>query len=184
MVSAIEFAVRDSAGGIQRGMVGSEAASNILRATPGDSISLNIARESVAGYDQVGSDLVVTLVDGHTIVISNYFADTNSGNHLYLSAGGEISEVLISPSGNGPLYADYGPVEGWDKWSPLDDLHFATSDPMPSWPWPNSPPACCNSFLDFWVGPWICSQPVPLRSRSLAATVITSLRPSILPGSC
>ena len=72
----------------------------------------------------------MTLVDGQTIVISNYFADTNSGNHLYLSADGEISEVLISPSGNGPLYADYGPIEGWDKWSPLDDLRFATSDPV------------------------------------------------------
>lgn len=129
MVSAIDFAVRDVAGGSQRGTVAGEGQGNFIQVGSGDSVSLNLSRASVVGYEQQGGDLVVALSDGRKIVLSGYFDEAAGDvNHLYLSDNGTITEVIISETGDGMLFADYGPVQGWDKWSPLDDLRFAEAD--------------------------------------------------------
>lgn len=129
MVSAIEFAVRSSAGGTQHGTVAGEGQGNFIQVGSGDSVSLNLARSSIVAYEQQGNDLLVKLADGRTVVLSGYFAHGDGAmNHLYLSSDSQITEVVINGTGNGPLYADYGPVQGWEKWSPLDDLRFANAD--------------------------------------------------------
>lgn len=129
MVSAIQFAVRNSAGGTQHSSVAGDGQSNFIQVGSGDSVSLNLSRSSVVAYEQQGGDLVVKLVDGRSIVLSGYFNEApGDTNHLYLSSEGEIVEVFLEDSGNGLLYADYGPVSGWSKWSPLDDLRYTTSD--------------------------------------------------------
>lgn len=129
MVSAIDFAVRDVAGGSQRGTVAGEGQGNFIQVGSGDSVSLNLSRASVVGYEQQGGDLVVALSDGRKIVLSGYFDEAAGDvNHLYLSDNGTITEVIVSETGDGMLFADYGPVQGWDKWSPLDDLRFAEAD--------------------------------------------------------
>jgi len=129
MVSAIDFAVRDVAGGSQRGTVAGEGQGNFIQVGSGDSVSLNLSRASVVGYEQQGGDLIVALSDGRKIVLSGYFDEAAGDvNHLYLSDNGTITEVVLSETGDGMLFADYGPVQGWEKWSPLDDLRFAEAD--------------------------------------------------------
>lgn len=133
MVSAVQFAVRDHAGAVQHGSVAGTGG-NFIQVASGDSISLNIARSSVVGYEQHGQDLMVKLADGQTVVLNGYFNPAPGEiNHLYLSSDGEVTEVMIHGGTEGVLAADYGPVHGWDKWSPLDDLRFAEAgalDPM------------------------------------------------------
>lgn len=129
MVSAIEFAVRSSAGGTQHGTVAGEGQGNFIQVGSGDNVSLNLARSSILAYEQQGNDLLVKLADGRTIVLSGYFDDAaGAANHLFLSSDSQITEVVINGTGDGVLYADYGPVQGWEKWSPLDDLRFANAD--------------------------------------------------------
>ena len=129
MVSAIDFAVRDVAGGSQRGTVAGEGQGNFIQVGSGDSVSLNLSRASVVGYEQQGGDLIVSLSDGRKIVLSDYFDEAAGDvNHLYLSDNGTITEVIVSETGDGMLFADYGPVQAWEKWSPLDDLRFAEAD--------------------------------------------------------
>lgn len=129
MVAAINFAVRDVAGGSQRGSVAGEGQGNFIQVGSGDSVSLNLSRASIVGYEQQGGDLVVKLADGRRIILAGYFDEApGDQNHLYLSDNGTITEVIVSETGNGMLYADYGPLQGWEKWSPLDDLRFADAD--------------------------------------------------------
>ncbi|MBK6465440.1 MAG: hypothetical protein IPF96_00030 [Rhodobacter sp.] len=56
MVKAIDFAVRDSAGGLVRGSVAGDG-SNFVQLGAGEEISLNLARESVAGFVQTAATL-------------------------------------------------------------------------------------------------------------------------------
>ena len=129
MVKAIDFVVRDSAGGVVRGSVAGEG-SNFVQLGTGEEISLNLARQSVAGFQQRGSDLVVTLIDGREIVLSGYFNQNGEPNQLYLSQNGEVIAVEFSDAGNGHLIASYGPADGWDKFSTLDDLRFGNGDDL------------------------------------------------------
>ncbi len=129
MVSAINFAVRNFAGGTQRGTVAGDAQGNFIQVGSGDSVSLNLSRSSIVAYEQSGQDLIIRLVDGRTVVLSNYFAETAGDvNHLYLSSDGQIVEVLVNEGADGAMFADYGTVQGWDKWSPLDDLRYTDAD--------------------------------------------------------
>lgn len=131
MVTAIKFAVRDIAGGSQRGTVAGEGQGNFIRVGSGDSVSLNISRSSIVAYEQQGGDLLVKLSDGRVITLAGYFNEApGDQNHLYLSDSDMITEVIIQETGDGVLYADYGPVQGWEKWSPLDDMRFAQADPI------------------------------------------------------
>ncbi len=129
MVNAIQFAVRDFAGGAQHGAVAGDGQGNFIQVGSGDSVSLNLSQSSVVAYEQSGQDLVIRLVDGRTVVLSNYFNEAPGDvNHLYLSTDGQIVEVMVNEGTDGALFANYGPVQGWDKWSPLDDMRFTQSD--------------------------------------------------------
>ena len=77
MVSAIEFAVRSSAGGTQHGTVAGEGQGNFIQVGSGDSVSLNLARSSIVAYEQQGNDLLVKLADGRTVVLSGYFSEAD-----------------------------------------------------------------------------------------------------------
>ncbi len=126
MVQAIDFAVRDSAGGMVRGTVGGDTGSNFIQMGSGEEISLNLSRASVVSYERIGGDLVITMTDGSQIKLAGYFAGTE-GNLLYLSTNGDIALVELTGT-EGPLYATYGTTEGWDKYSVLDDLRFVNGD--------------------------------------------------------
>ncbi len=130
MVKAIEFAVRDSAGGLVRGAVAGDAGSNFVQMGAGEEISLNLARESVTGYARQGDDLVITLVDGRQIVLDGYFNAVGEPNQLYLSQNGEVIAVELTTGSDGTVYAAYGPADSWDKFSTLDDLRFANGDDL------------------------------------------------------
>ena len=129
MVSAINFAVRTSAGSTQLGSVAGEGQSNLIAVQPGQSVSLNLSPGSVVSYTQQGSDLIVQLMDGRTVVLSGYFAaPEGADNKLYLSSNDQIVEVRVADGVDGVLFADYGPMETMEKWSPLDNLRFSEAD--------------------------------------------------------
>jgi large repetitive protein len=151
MVKAIDFVVRDSAGGVVRGSVAGEG-SNFVQLGMGEEISLNLARESVAGFVQQGSDLVITLIDGRQVVLAGYFNEGGEPNQLYLSQNGEVVAVELSDAGDGTLFAAYGPTDGWDKFSTLDDLRFGNGDDLALAAGATDEPAGMAGFLPGLVG--------------------------------
>ncbi|MGA0540595.1 Ig-like domain-containing protein [Neotabrizicola sp. VNH66] len=151
MSKAIEFAVRDSAGGLARGFVAGDASSNIVKMGIGDEISLNLAPQSITNYAKRGDDLVITLVDGREVVLDGYFNASGEPNQLYLSQRGEVMAVEFSGSGNA-LYAQYGAADGWDKFSTMDDLRFAQSDDLAMMQAATDDPAGMAPFLPGLVG--------------------------------
>ncbi len=153
MVKAIDFAVRNVAGGAQHGSVAGDSQGNFIQVGSGDSISLNLSRASVVGYEQQGGDLLVKLSDGRKIVLSNYFNEQPGDfNHLYLSSDGEITEVIVHEGQGGVLAADYGPVSGWDKWSPLDDMRFTQADSISDVALASNEPAGMAPFVPGLLG--------------------------------
>lgn len=153
MVAAINFAVRDFAGGSQYGSVAGDAQGNFIQVGSGDSVSLNLSRSSIVGYEQQGGDLLIRLVDGRTIVLDGYFeAAAGDVNRLYLSSDGDIVEVLVQDTGDGVLFADYGPVDGWAKWSPLDDLRFTEADMVQDIAVASNEPAGMAAFVPGLLG--------------------------------
>ena len=130
MSSAIDFAVRTAAGGTTYGNVAGPGGSSFIQSGMGDSLSLNISPQSVIGYKQSGSDLLIELSDGRTITVADWFDAADVPKHLYLSSDGMISEVALSPGMNGTLIPGYSLAAGGEKWSPLDDLRFGDSDPV------------------------------------------------------
>jgi large repetitive protein len=153
MVKAVDFAVRGLTGAKRYGGVAGDGQSNFIQVGAGDSVSLNLARESVVAYEQSGSDLVIKLADGRSIVLSNYFVDAGAEpHHLYISSEGEMTEVLVHSGSDGALFADYGPVSGWDKWSPTDDLRFTSADSVTDAAYVNNEPAGMAPFIPGLLG--------------------------------
>ncbi|MCK0150785.1 Ig-like domain-containing protein [Marivita sp. S6314] len=75
------------------------------------------------GYDRAGNDLQLTLADGRVIVLEDYF-ESGGASRLFLSTDGVLSEVTFAQGDGGVLYAQYGDVSAWGKWSPDDALIF------------------------------------------------------------
>ena len=123
-MKAIDFVVRDGAGGLQRGVVSSEADTHVIQAQSGQEISLNLRQIDLTSQQRVGEDLVITLTDGRVITIDNYFNTSGAPNRLFVSADGYLNEVSFVETDGGNLYAQYGPTEEWGKWSPSDDLIY------------------------------------------------------------
>lgn len=131
MVKAIDFAVRASAGNVVRGAVSGDGGSEFLQVGSGESVSLNLSQSSVLGYERQGTDLVLKLADGRSITLSGYFESAmGEDNKLYLSSNGEVTEVFLTDGGNGAMYANYGPVDTWNKYSNVDDLRFTDDGNM------------------------------------------------------
>ncbi|MGB4827207.1 MAG: RTX toxin, partial [Paracoccaceae bacterium] len=151
MVKAIDFVVRDSAGGVVRGAVAG-GGSNFVQLGAGEEISLNLARQSVVGYAHNGNDLVITLIDGREIVLSGYFNETGEANQLYLSQNGDVAAVELTNAGDGTMFAAYGPTEGWDKFSTIDDLRFGQTDDLALAAGATDEPAGMAGFVPGLIG--------------------------------
>ncbi len=123
-MKAIDFVVRDGAGGLQRGVISNQGNSHIIQAGSGQEISLNLRQSDLQGQVRSGNDLLITLNDGRMITIDNYFNSSGSANRLFISSDGYLNEVSFVDQGAGDLYAQFGPTEQWGKWSPSDDLIY------------------------------------------------------------
>lgn len=123
-MKTIDFVVRGSAGGMQRGAVSADTQNQVIVAGAGQEISINARQSDFASQVRSGDQLVITLADGRTITIDNFFNDSGAANRLFVSADGYLNEVSFVDSGQGNLYAQYGPTAEWGKWSPSDDLIF------------------------------------------------------------
>lgn len=131
MVKAIDFAVRTFAGKVVRGAVSGDGGSDFLQVGSGESVSLNLSQSSVLGYQRQGSDLVIQLSDGRQITLSGYFeAEAGHDNKLYLSSNGDVTEVFLTDGGDGTMYANYGTVDTWNKYSNVDDLRFVEDNTL------------------------------------------------------
>ncbi|RKE94590.1 Ig-like domain-containing protein [Sulfitobacter guttiformis] len=123
-MKTIDFVVLGSAGGLQRGKVSADASNQTIVAGSGQEISLNARQSDFASQVRSGDQLIITLSDGRTITIDNFFNETGPANRLFVSADGYLNEVSFIDGGQGNLYAQYGPTAEWGKWSPSDELIF------------------------------------------------------------
>ncbi|KIN64287.1 putative RTX family exoprotein [Sulfitobacter noctilucicola] len=123
-MKAIEFVVRDGAGGLERGTVPGGAKEHVIQAGSNQQISLNLRQIDLQTQTRDGDNLVIKLTDGREITIDNYFNAAGTPNRLFVSADGFLNEVAFVDTGAGELYAQYGPTEQWGKWSPSDDLIY------------------------------------------------------------
>ena len=123
-MNAIDFVVRGSAGGLQRGTVSADASNQTIVAGAGQEISINARQSDFASQVRSGDQLVMTLSDGRIITIDNFFNDDGAANRLFVSSDGYLNEVSFVDGGQGNLYAQYGPTAEWGKWSPADELIF------------------------------------------------------------
>jgi len=123
-MKAIDFVVRESAGGLQRGTMSADVSNQLIVAGSGQEISINARQSDFASQVRSGDQLVITLSDGRVITIDNFFNDAGAPNRLFVSADGYLNEVSFVDAGQGNLFAQYGPTSEWGKWSPADDLIF------------------------------------------------------------
>jgi hypothetical protein len=123
-MKAIDFVVRGSAGALQRGTVSADATNQVITAGSGQEISINARQSDFASQVRSGDALVITLSDGRTITIDNFFNEAGPANRLFVSSDGYLNEVSFVDAGQGNLYAQYGPTSEWGKWSPSDELIF------------------------------------------------------------
>ncbi len=124
MTKAIDFVVRGSAGGLQRGTMSAETHNQTITAGAGQEISINVRQSDLVGQMRKGDQLVIVMADGRTLVIDNYFNEEGVPNRLFISTDGYLNEVSFVEADAGRLYAQYGPATEWGKWSPSDDLIF------------------------------------------------------------
>jgi len=144
MMTAIDFAVRNLAGSVQAGSVAGPGQGNFIQVGSGDSVSLNLSSSSIISYTRQGGDLVIALADGRMIVLAGYFFAQNA--QLYLSAEDEMAAVSLADDGTGVLLASYAPVQGGEKWSPLDNLRFSEPDMVMAEALPTDEPAGMGLF--------------------------------------
>ncbi len=129
-MKAIDFVVRDQAGGLQRGTVPAGSNFHVIQAQAGQEISLNLRQTDFQSQQRAGNDLVITTTDGSVITIENYFNEAGAANRLFVSSDGYLNEVTFVDADGGGLYAQYGPTEQWGKWSPSDDLIYLGNGDM------------------------------------------------------
>lgn len=154
MSSAIDFAVRNAAGGLQNGAVSGDGFSETIAVSAGDNISLNISQASVVAYRHEGGDLVIELVDGRVIVLDGWYEQPMGAQTLYLSTDGNLQQVYLMDSGDGALFASYAPVDTLmtEKWSPLDGLRHDQPDMLAGYVSNEDEPAGMGMFLPGLVG--------------------------------
>lgn len=154
MSAAIDFAVRNAAGGLQNGTVAGDGASTVIPVHAGDKISLNIAQESIVAYRHVDGDLVIELVDGRKIVLDGWYEQPIGNQALYLSTNGDLQQVYLMDNRDGSLFASYAridqPLDA--KWSPLDGLRHDGMDHLASAVTVTDEPAGMGLFLPGLLG--------------------------------
>ena len=123
-MKAIDFVVRGSAGGLQRGTVSAETQNQLIVAGAGQEISINARQVDFASHVRSGDQLIMTMEDGRVITIDNFFNDSGAANRLFISTDGYLNEVSFADMSEGTLSAQYGPTQEWGKWSPSDELIF------------------------------------------------------------
>lgn len=125
-MSAINFVVRDFVGNISRGSVASEGVSPSLIVGSGVDVSLNLTQGQIISYTRQGQALQVTLIDGRVITFEGFFTmDGVAENQLFLSAGGNLTEVQLTQGAGADYFAAYFDGEGMGKFSATDELYFA-----------------------------------------------------------
>ncbi|MDJ0827186.1 MAG: Ig-like domain-containing protein [Rhodobacter sp.] len=124
-MSTVGYVVRDTAGSARRGTFPEGDPSSIYVSYTKD-VSLNLGQADIAGYQRLGSDLVITLDNGQVVVLNGYFDTAHTGaKGLFLSQQGEIVEVVLADGDGAAMVARYQAVEvGGEKWSPYDQLVF------------------------------------------------------------
>ncbi|MDQ2094802.1 Ig-like domain-containing protein [Rhodalgimonas zhirmunskyi] len=122
-MKAIGYVVRGDAGVIQRSEISADGAPTAISAGSGQNISFNLRQADIQGYQRLGDNLQVTLIDGRVVILEDFYGAGDNAR-LFISADGYLNEVELVEGQDGAVYATYGPSEQWGKWSPSDDLIF------------------------------------------------------------
>ena len=132
-MQAIKCVVRRSAGDFERGLVLNQVdtgqislnlAGTASSVVPQD-ISLHLARHQITQYGRDGSSLWITLADGRSLEIEDFFSGQGTAHsRLFVSSDGQISEVVFDNGAGKELLAQYQGQEAWGKWNPSDSLLF------------------------------------------------------------
>jgi len=120
----IGYVVRDGAGVVNRSEILADGSTTPIAAGAGQEISLNLRQSDIQGYQRLGNNLQVTLIDGRVVILEDYFGGAGGNARLFISADGYLSEVDLTEGADGAVYATYGATEQWGKWSPSDQLIF------------------------------------------------------------
>lgn len=123
-MKAIDFVVRAGAGDVQRGTVPGDAQNQTIVVGADQEISINARQTDFRSQVRSGDQLIITLSDGRTITIDNFFNESGEPNRLFISAEGYLNEVTYASAGDGALAPQYGPTSEWGKWSISDELIF------------------------------------------------------------
>ncbi|RPE66453.1 Ig-like domain-containing protein [Pacificibacter maritimus] len=118
----IQFSLRDSAGNIEHGTLSLAESSETLSVVGMSDVSLNTSTAAISGYARSGSDLVLTLVGGKTIVLEGYFSGAEKD--LLLSERGLMTHVELDAMGQGEIIASYSDIDLSGKWSEYDQIAF------------------------------------------------------------
>ncbi|WP_425037881.1 Ig-like domain-containing protein [Primorskyibacter sp. S187A] len=128
-MKAIDFVVRSDAGSVQRDVIQGASSATMVQMAPGDETSLNLSQADIQGYERVDGDLHITLADGRTIILQDYFVSGAEAPRLFLSSDGVLQEVFFAEGQEGALYAEYSTAAEWGKWSPDEALiHYERAD--------------------------------------------------------
>ncbi|MFW8635561.1 Ig-like domain-containing protein [Cribrihabitans pelagius] len=127
-MTTVAYITRDPAGTTRHGNF-SEGTPARLNAAPFKDISLNLVAADVESYARHGGDLHITLANGQTLVLENYFSGgAGGGKNLFLSADNTMVEVVLEDKSSGMLFAGYEPLDLSGKWSSYDDMMFLDVD--------------------------------------------------------
>ncbi|MFW8595388.1 Ig-like domain-containing protein [Cribrihabitans neustonicus] len=127
-MTTVAYITRDPAGTTRHGNF-SEGTPARLNAAPFKDISLNLVAADVESYARHGGDLHITLANGQTLILENYFTGGAGGSkNLFLSADNAMVEVVLEDKAGGMLFAGYEPLDLTGKWSSYDDMMFLGVD--------------------------------------------------------
>ncbi len=89
----------------------SQTVTDRIAIQPGDTVALNVAPESVTGFSRDGTDLVVTLQDGQTLRVVNFYGDPQKPSHLYLvDEDQELLRADLVQASDGSFTSSYVPL--------------------------------------------------------------------------
>ncbi len=123
-MSSFSYAVRGTDGVVVRGQTSDGAAGHIATGQVSE-VSLNLSPNEISGYVQQGNDLIVHLVSGETLTLTNYFSATDGEDReLFLSKDGQFNQVDLGDAVNDQYFAQYDAIALDSKWSEYDQLTF------------------------------------------------------------
>lgn len=83
---------------------------NVVRLTENSVVLVKVQKEDVVSLIRIGNALVVTLKNGETITIENYFNDKNNSDNSIVFEDND-GKLFVPEFGSDGLIVNYNPIE-------------------------------------------------------------------------